>query len=71
MNLPECSNQNISKCTKILPFSLIGLGWSLKKESSPKFGVRIISHLPEFISSGRGGQVPPSPSVAYATRLLK
>jgi len=26
MNLPECSSQNTSKCTKIFPFFLIGLG---------------------------------------------
>jgi len=27
MNLPKCSNQNISKCTKIFLFILIGLRW--------------------------------------------
>jgi len=31
INLLECTNQIISKWTKIFPFTLIGLGWSLKK----------------------------------------
>jgi len=31
MNLLECLNQNISKCTKIFSFFFIGLGLSLKK----------------------------------------
>jgi len=45
---------------KNLLFYLIGLGWSLKrKKSSPKFSARIISNLPEFISSW--GQVPSRP----------
>jgi len=47
MNIPECSNQNIFKCTKLYPFFLIGLRWSLKKRSSPKLSARIISPLQE------------------------
>jgi len=65
MNLPKCSNQSISKRTKNFSPVSHRIRVVSKKSSSPKFSARIIakiiSNLPEFISSGGGGKGPPAP----------
>jgi len=62
MNLPECSNQNISKCTKIF-FFRVGTKKVFTKIQCPiNF---IFARI--YFKRGGGGKYPLSPMFAFGT----